>query len=344
MSKTETTTVKVEQKETKMKPPTTSTIKSEKCEIGESSLKLQEVGTKTGESKKKMSPADGCVNKEDAEWYQNNVSIAFNQLRSGLLQDEQLQMVVQKFTLEICRCMQHIKLQPEVGLVEIQDIVDTIVDKEGTALKSFLKGELVLSKEVWQQLIDLKFRITVSQDEQITKQLEEGIYGRNPKTPEEEAYFRNKIAYIFKHRSKAYEHNAKVAEGLSELAQQMDNLSDFYVVAQAATVDGIVINSPSVDRMLTEQKNNKNRQDELLQEHLTSKAVEETCLPLMKDDWAERSFKLTRQLAATVVYFMRKNLFKEANVELIADEFKLKKQQLYKLVLGKKFKSGKVTK
>ena len=121
----------------------------------------------------------------------------------------------------------------------------------------------------------------------------EGIYGRNAKTPEEEAYLRNKIAYIFKHRSKAYEHNAKAAEGLAELAQQMDSLSDFYVVAQAATADGIVINSPSIDRMLTEQENSKNRQDELLQEHLTSKAVEEMCLPLMRDDWVERSFKPT---------------------------------------------------
>ena len=133
MSKTETTTVKIEQKETKMKLPTASIIKSERHKIGESSLKPQEVGTKTGESNRKTSPTDGCVNKEDAEWYQNNVSIAFDQLKSGLLQDEQLQMVVQKFTLEICRCMQHIKLQPEVGLAEIQDIVDTIVDKEGTA-------------------------------------------------------------------------------------------------------------------------------------------------------------------------------------------------------------------
>ena len=41
---------------------------------------------------------------------------------------------------------------------------------------------------------------------------------------------------------------------------------------------------------------------------------------------------------------MRKILFKEANVESIADEFKLKKQQLYKLVTDKKFKSGKVAK
>ena len=73
----------------------------------------------------------------------------------------------------------------------------------------------------------------------------------------------------------------------------MDSLSDFYVVTQAATADGIVINSPSIDRMLTEQKNSKNRQNELLQEHLTSKAVEEMCLPLMRDDWVERSFKPT---------------------------------------------------
>ena len=68
----------------------------------------------------------------------------------------------------------------------------------------------------------------------------------------------------------------------------MDNFSDFYVVAQAASVDRIVINSLSIDQ----QKNNKNRQDELLQEHLTSKAVEGKGLPLMKDHWAERSFKL----------------------------------------------------
>ena len=79
-----------------------------------------------------------------------------------MLQDEQLHMLVQKVMFEIRRCMQHIKLQPEIGLAEIQDIVDTIADKEGTALKSFLKEELVLSKEVWQQLIHLKFGITVS--------------------------------------------------------------------------------------------------------------------------------------------------------------------------------------
>ena len=240
--------------------------------------------------------------------------------------------------------MQHIKLQPEIGLADIQDIINMITDKDGTALKSFLKGELVLSKEVWQQLIDLKFGVTVNRDEQITKQLEEGIYGRNMKSPEEKAYLRNKIAYIFKHRSKAYEHNAKVAEGLAELAKQMDSLSNFYVVTQATTADRIIINSPSIDRMLMEQKNSKSRQDELLQEHLTSKVVEEMCLPLMRDNWAEKSFKPTQQLAVTVVYFMRKNLFKEASVESIADEFKLKKQQLYKLVMGKKFKSGKVAK
>ena len=65
-SKPETTTVKIEQKETKTEPPAVSTIRSETREIGESSLKLQEVGTKAGESKKKTSPTDGCVNKEDA--------------------------------------------------------------------------------------------------------------------------------------------------------------------------------------------------------------------------------------------------------------------------------------
>ena len=149
MSKTVMTNVEMEQKETKMELPAVSAIKGEMCETDESSLKPQDVGMKTEESKR-MSQTEGCVNKEDAEWYQENVSDAFDQLKSGLLQDEQLHMLLERFMLEICRCMQHIKLQPEIGLAEIQDIVNMIVDKDGTALKSFLKGDLVLSKEVWQ--------------------------------------------------------------------------------------------------------------------------------------------------------------------------------------------------
>ena len=66
-----------------------------------------------------MSPAEGCINKEDAEWYQNSVSIAFEQLKHELLQGEQLQTVSEKFTQEIRRCMQHINLQPGVGSAEI---------------------------------------------------------------------------------------------------------------------------------------------------------------------------------------------------------------------------------
>ena len=98
------------------------------------------------------------------------------------------------------------------------------------------------------------------------------------------------------------------------------------MVAQAATADRMVISSQVIDGMLMEQKNNKSRQNELLQEHLTSKAVEEMCLPMMKEEWIEKIFKPTQQLAVAVVYFMRKNLLKEASVESIADEFKLKKQ------------------
>ena len=153
MSEAEKTTVKIGEKKTDTESSTASTIKKEICEIGESSLKSQKVETKIGKSKKRTSPAEGCINKEDAEWYQNSVSIAFEQLKNELLQGEQLQTVSEKFTLEIHRCMQHIYLQPGVGLVEIQDIIDTIIDKKGTALKLFLKGELVLSKDVWQQLI-----------------------------------------------------------------------------------------------------------------------------------------------------------------------------------------------
>ena len=64
---------------------------------------------KTGESQRKMSQTEGCVNKEDAEWYQRNVSDAFDQLRTGLLQDKQLHASLEKFTSEIHTSMQCIK-------------------------------------------------------------------------------------------------------------------------------------------------------------------------------------------------------------------------------------------
>ena len=179
MSKVTTTTEKMEQKEVKIDLSGALVIEHKMCKTGESLLKSQEVGTKTSQSKKKMSQTEGCINKDSAEWYQENINDAFDQLKKGLLQDEQLHTLIEKFMSEICRSMQHIKLQPEIELAEIRDIVNTIADKDGTALKSFLKGELVLNKEVWQQLIDLKFRITVNQDKQIMKQLEEGIYMRN---------------------------------------------------------------------------------------------------------------------------------------------------------------------
>ena len=51
-------------------------------------------------------------------------------------------------------------------------------------------------------------------------------------------------------RSEAHEHNTKAAEGLTKLAQKMDSLSNFYMVAQAATADDIVVNSLSIDRTL----------------------------------------------------------------------------------------------
>ena len=79
------TTVKIKWKRTETKSSTASTIKKETCEIGESSLKSQEVEKITGKSKKKMSPTDGCVKKEDAEWYQNSFSISFNKLKNWML-------------------------------------------------------------------------------------------------------------------------------------------------------------------------------------------------------------------------------------------------------------------
>ena len=58
--------------------------------------------------------------------------------------------------------MQHIKLQPEIGLAEVQDTVNTIANKDGTALKSFLKRGVGPKQRSWQQLINLKFGVTIN--------------------------------------------------------------------------------------------------------------------------------------------------------------------------------------
>ena len=66
-----------------------------------------------------MSQTEGCINKEDAEWYQENVNEAFDELENELLQDEQLHASIEKFMFEVHRSMEHIKLQPEIELAEI---------------------------------------------------------------------------------------------------------------------------------------------------------------------------------------------------------------------------------
>ena len=72
---------------------------------GESLLKSQEVDKDTHEYKKKTSQTEGCVNKDDVEWYQENVNDAFDQLKNNLLQDNQLYVLVKRFTSEIRKSM-----------------------------------------------------------------------------------------------------------------------------------------------------------------------------------------------------------------------------------------------
>ena len=82
------TTRKMEQKEVKTELSAAPVTKDKIHKTGKSSLKSQEVGMKTGESKRKMNQTEGCVNKDDAEWYQENINDAFDQLKNGLLQDK----------------------------------------------------------------------------------------------------------------------------------------------------------------------------------------------------------------------------------------------------------------
>ena len=71
MGKSTMTTESIEQKEVKTELFAAPPIEDKMCKTGESSLKSKEVG----ESKKKMSQTEGCVNKEDAEWYQKKTSV-----------------------------------------------------------------------------------------------------------------------------------------------------------------------------------------------------------------------------------------------------------------------------
>ena len=86
-SEAKTATKKMEQKEIKTELPAAPVIMDKISKTGKSSLKSQEVGKKTEECLKKLSQTKGCVNKDDVEWYQENINDAFDQLKSDLLKD-----------------------------------------------------------------------------------------------------------------------------------------------------------------------------------------------------------------------------------------------------------------
>ena len=77
-------------------PRSDEQITRKSSETGESSQKPCET-SEVVEDKKQMSKAEGCINKEDAEWYQETISNAFDQLKSGLLKDEPLNVLIEKF-------------------------------------------------------------------------------------------------------------------------------------------------------------------------------------------------------------------------------------------------------
>ena len=116
----------------KVELPSDILVTEKSSKTGKSSWKPQEISEVAQEDKKQMSKMEGCINKEDAEWYQESISGTFNQFKTDLLKDELLNVLIERFMSEIHRNMQHIKLQPEIGLAEIRDIVDTVADKEAT--------------------------------------------------------------------------------------------------------------------------------------------------------------------------------------------------------------------
>ena len=66
-----TTSKKIELKEeVKTELPSDAVVMEKISVTGESSLKSQEVGEVTQEDKKKTSQPEGCINKDNAEWYQ----------------------------------------------------------------------------------------------------------------------------------------------------------------------------------------------------------------------------------------------------------------------------------
>ena len=107
------------------KPHSDELVMKKWSETGETSQKSHEISEVMKEESKQKIKMKGCFNKEDAEWHLENVNKAFEQLKSGLLKNKLLSVLMGNFMREICNSMQCIKLQPEIRLAEVNDIIDT---------------------------------------------------------------------------------------------------------------------------------------------------------------------------------------------------------------------------
>ena len=152
------------------------TESAERSEFSRRHEQPSEKGKPIAASKEGKSADDSrYVNKEEADWYVTQKMKAADDIKKELLEEKNLKELIRQFLGVIHDCMKELKLQVDTMPENKDAIVSTVVDYVGTGWRAWLRGEPVMPSGIWKELIHLKFDTQVTEEEKITKQLEEGI-------------------------------------------------------------------------------------------------------------------------------------------------------------------------
>ena len=293
----------------------------EKREVDEEELEYEE-GPEESSRKRRL----GCINPREAEEFQDFIKTKIEDLMNKMKSTKDLVNPVRKFIRAIKLQYDAIRLFENNGAANMEDIVDTILDRKGIAWQKALDGKELLDADEYNQIIDCCMESRLFQEGSLHSKLDEMIFKEETEEPKE--CIMQKCVSLFENVEKAHQANLSITRVLKDLANMIREPEVFSKIAEAATSPLVACYTLRIDTFIRQHQISIGaKQEKLSKNKSIVELMEMSNLPQYNTAWGDRDNKemvVTSYMAAFLWYFLKREMCGMApNVGNIANSFKV---------------------
>ena len=119
----------------------------------------------------------GCINKEEAEAFQNFVREKIIILVEKMKNDKNLIQPLWEFIRSLKLEYDKLRLFKNNGVADVEEIVSTITDTKGMAWRKFLEGKEILDTKDYNAIVELSLRCRLFQEGSLQEKIDDQILG-----------------------------------------------------------------------------------------------------------------------------------------------------------------------